>query len=282
VNSSALSTNFLRPYSAYGDIYLYEFATNSNYNALIGSFQHRISHGLTATLSYTFSKALDTADAYSSAVDPFLDPRSRNYGPAGFNRTQVFTASYHYSLPKLGKMTGSKALGLLTDNWELSGVTRILTGAPLTPGYSLVTGITAPSGTPSETARLEVVNPTAPLAQRFGPAPEPAGQASVANAGPWLSTSTAPQFGNLGQNTVTGPGTDNWDISLYRTVPFKEGRVRTTLRLETYNTFNHTQFNAINSTAQFNTLGQQVNPQFLRPTGARPPRYVQIAIRVIF
>ena len=282
VNSSALSTNFLRPYSAYGDIYLYEFATNSNYNALIGSFQHRISHGLTATLSYTFSKALDTADAYSSAVDPFLDPRSRNYGPAGFNRTQVFTASYHYSLPKLGKMTGSKALGWLTDNWELSGVTRILTGAPLTPGYSLVTGITAPSGTPSETARLEVVNPTAPLAQRFGPAPEPAGQASVANAGPWLSTSTAPQFGNLGQNTVTGPGTDNWDISLYRTVPFKEGRVRTTLRLETYNTFNHTQFNAINSTAQFNTLGQQVNPQFLRPTGARPPRYVQIALRVIF
>ena len=54
------------------------------------------------------------------------------------------------------------------------------------------------------------------------------------------------------------------------------------LRLETYNTFNHTQFNAINSTAQFNTQGQQVNTAFLLPTGARPPRYVQVAMRVTF
>ena len=129
---------------------------------------------------------------------------------------------------------------------------------------------------------MEVLNPTAPLAQRFGPPPEPAGQASVANAGPWLSTSTAPEFGNLGQGTMTGPGTNNWDISLYRAVPFKEGRVRAMLRLETYNTFNHTQFSAINSTAQFNTLGTQVNTAFLLPTSARPARYVQVAMRVTF
>jgi hypothetical protein len=54
------------------------------------------------------------------------------------------------------------------------------------------------------------------------------------------------------------------------------------LRIETYNTFNHTQFNGINSTAQFNTKGQQVNTAFLLPNGARPPRYVQIAMRVTF
>ena len=60
----------------------------------------------------------------------------------------------------------------------------MLTGAPITPGYSLITGITTPTGTPSDTARMEVINPTAPLASRFGPPPEPAGQATVANAGP--------------------------------------------------------------------------------------------------
>ncbi len=282
ISTSALSTNFLRPYSAYGDIYLYEFAGTSNYNSLIASFQHRVSHGLTVTLNYTFSKALDSADGPSSAVDPFLATRSRNYGPAGFNRAHVFTGSYYYSIPKLSSATHIRALGWIGDNWELSGVVRLLTGAPLTPGYSLVTGITAPSGTPSETARLQVVNPDAPLAQRFGPPPEPAGQASVANAGPWLSTSTAPQFGNLGQNTVTGPGTNNWDLSLYRVIPFKEGRVKGMLRFETYNTLNHTQFNAINSTAQFNTQAQQVNTAFLLPTGARPPRYIQLALRVMF
>ena len=281
-SSSALSTNFLRPYSAYGDIYLYEFATNSNYHALLLSAQHRLAHGFNVSANYTFSKALDTSDGYSNAVDPFLDPRSRNYGPAGFNKTSVFSADFHYDLPKPGRMTGFRPLGWFADNWELSGVTRMMTGLPLTPGYSLITGINSPTGTPSETARMEVINPTAPLASRFGPPPEPAGQATVANAGPWLSTSTAPEFGNLGQNTLTGPGTNNWDLSLYRILPFKEDRLKVMLRLETYNTFNHTQFNGINSTAQFNTLGQQVNTAFLLPNSARPPRYVQIAMRVTF
>ena len=158
----------------------------------------------------------------------------------------------------------------------------MLTGAPITPGYSLITGITGPTGTPSSGARMQVINPNAPLEQRFGPPPEPAGQATVANAGPWLSTSPEPQFGNLGKNTMTGPGTNNWDLSLYRTMPFREGRVRATLRLETYNTFNHTQFSSINTTAQFDRTAAQVNGAFLLPSGARPARYVQVAVRISF
>jgi hypothetical protein len=158
---------------------------------------------------------------------------------------------------------------------------RILTGASITPGYSLITGITTPTGTPSDSARLQVINPTASLAQRFGPPPEPAGQASLTNA-PWSVAGTEPQFGNLGKNTMTGPGTNNWDLSLYRTIPFREGRVKAMLRLETYNTFNHTQFNGINSTAQFSTAGTQVNTAFLVPNGARPARYVQAAARLTF
>ena len=30
------------------------------------------------------------------------------------------------------------------------------------------------------------------------------------------------QLGNLGKNTITGPGTNNWDMSLYRKIPFTE------------------------------------------------------------
>ena len=279
-NTSALSTNFLRPYSAFGDLYLYEFAANSNYHGLLTSVQHRLSHGINVSASYTFSKALDTSDAYSSAVDPFLNPRSRNYGPAGYDRRQVFTSNFYYNLPKPGKKLGIRPVGWITDNWQLSGVVRMLTGAPITPGYSLITGINSPTGTPSDGARLQVINPTAPLAQRFGPPPEPAGQASLTNA-PWSVASTDPQFGNLGKNTMTGPGTNNWDISVYRTIPFSE-KGRAMLRLETYNTFNHTQFSGINSTAQFNTAGAQVNTAFLLPTSARPARYVQVAIRLSF
>jgi len=279
-NTSALSTNFLRPYSAYGDLYMYEFANNSNYNGLLASFQHRVSHGITVSASYTFSKALDASDSYSSAVDPFLSPKARNYGPAGFDRRHVFTSSFYYIMPKPGRALGFRPLGVVTDNWELSGVTRMLTGAPLTPGYSLITGITTPTGSASESARMQVIDPNAPIRQRFGPPPEPAGQASPTNA-PWSVASTDPQFGNLGKNTYTGPGTNDWDVSIYRRMRFTE-RVAGQLRLETYNTFNQTQFSGVNSTAQFNTKAQQVNTAFLLPNGARPPRYVQIAFRLMF
>jgi hypothetical protein len=102
----------------------------------------------------------------------------------------------------------------------------------------------------------------------------------LANA-PWTVSSTAPELGNLGKGTITGPGTNNWDLSLYRKIPFTE-RFSGQLRFETYNTFNHTQFNAVNSTLQFNTLGQQINSAFMLPTGNRPPRYVQIAFRLMF
>ncbi|HEY3840286.1 MAG TPA: hypothetical protein VGL72_27120, partial [Bryobacteraceae bacterium] len=277
-NTSTLPNSFLEPYSAYGTINLREFAANSNYHALLLSFQHRLSHGINVSVNYTWSKALDVSDSYSSAVDPFLPSRSRNYGPAGFNRAQVVTSTFYYAIPKPGQKMGIRPLGWVADNWELSGVARFLTGAPITPGYSLINGITSPTGTPTEGARMEVLNPNAPLYTRFGPPPEPAGQSVV----PWQSTSPLPEFGNLGQNTMTGPGTEDWDLSLYRQIPIREGRVRAWFRLETYNTFNHTQFSAINSSAQFNSLGQQVNTAFLLPTTARPARYVQLALRLSF
>jgi hypothetical protein len=279
-NTSALSTNFLRPYSAYGDLYMYEFANNSNYNALLAAFQHRVRHGITVNASYTFSKVLDASDSYSSAVDPFLPVKSRNYGPAGYDRRHVFTTSFYYLLPKPGMATGFRPLKVLADNWELSGVARMLTGAPITPGYSLITGITTPTGSNSESARMQVLDPNAPIGQRFGPPPEPAGQASLTNA-PWSVASTDPQFGNLGKNTYTGPGTNDWDLSIYRRIRISE-RTAAYLRFETYNTFNHAQFSGVNSTAQFNTKAQQVNTAFLLPNGARPPRYVQIALRLTF
>ena len=73
--------------------------------------QHRLSHGINVSASYTFSKALDASDAYSSAVDPFLDPRSRNYGPAGFDRAMC-SQQLLLRPAEAGKGTGYPAAGL--------------------------------------------------------------------------------------------------------------------------------------------------------------------------
>ncbi len=92
--TGALPANFLRPYQGYGDIFLYEFAGTSNYNSLQASFSQRFKRGITFGAAYTFSKVLDESDSYSSSVDPFYNPRTWNYGPAGFDRTHVFSARW--------------------------------------------------------------------------------------------------------------------------------------------------------------------------------------------
>jgi hypothetical protein len=275
--SSALSSNFLRPYQGWGVINLYEFANNSNYHALLATLQHRMRRGMNITANYTWSKVLDTSDAYSSSVDAFVSPKSRNYGPAGFDRRHVFNVNFYWEMPKPGRALGIRPMGWVTDNWTLSGVVRMMTGGPSTPGYSLVNGIASPTGSGDETARPQVIDPLAPLQQRFGPAPEPANQANV----PWAIASNTPQLGNLGKNTLYGPGTNNWDLSVYKNIKLAE-RVTSSLRLETYNTFNHTQFAGLNTTLQFDSTGKMINTAFATPNSARPPRRMQIALRITF
>ena len=53
-------------------------------------------------------------------------------------------------------------------------------------------------------------------------------------------------FGYMGRNTLHGPGRNNWDIALLKnfTPLWSEGSMLQ-FRLETYNTFNHTQFQGI-------------------------------------
>ncbi len=90
-------------------------------------------------------------------------------------------------------------------------------------------------------------------------------------------------FGNAGQGILRLPGTNNWDISLYRNIRFRERR-NLQFRWETYNTFNHTQFSALSQQAKFQsqTDWTQVDPLFLQPTASRPARRMQLSLRFDF
>src|SRR5262249_32698286 len=127
-----------------------------------------------------------------------------------------------------------------------------------------------PTGSSSETARAQVLRPEAPITSRFGPAPQP------------TAANPSPQIGNLGKNTFTGQGVNNWDLSLYKDLRFREGRMTGQLRFETYNTFNHSQFSAVDTTLRFDSTGGYANPLFNLPTSSRPPRRIQLAARLTF
>ncbi len=255
--------NFLRPIAGYGNINLYEFASNSNYHSLQFSTGQRFRNGMTWAFAYTFSKALGTASTDTTAVSSFFDPRDRNYGPLTFDRNHVLNIRYTMRVPKLGKRLDSKTLAIFTDGWELAGISRGQSGAPFTPGYTLTTGVDI-TGTPTEGARLNLLDPSAAATDRFS--------APVRGEG-----------GNLGTNTLRGPGFFNWDISVFRNIRFKESR-NLELRFESYNTLNHPQFSSLSTTARFDTAGTttQTDPLFLQPTSARSPRRIQLAVRFNF
>jgi len=88
-------------------------------------------------------------------------------------------------------------------------------------------------------------------------------------------------IGNMGRGLLSGPGTNNFDLTLAKDFSWRE-RVRFKLQFEAYNAFNHTQFSAVDTTARFDVNGNQVNTRLANFTGARNPRQGQASLRIAF
>ncbi|MEO8373352.1 MAG: hypothetical protein ABI806_29475, partial [Candidatus Solibacter sp.] len=277
-----LADNFLRPYYGWGSITTRSSGYNSNYHSLQVSAQKRFSGGLQVGIAYTFSKALDVADGDTSTVSPYFAPRSRNYGRAGFDRPQVFVANYLYTLPKLGKRLNSKALGIFTDNWEVSGITSFISGSPFTPGlgYTASQDVTGSA----EGARVNIVGSckgsgTHTFYKWFN-----TDMAAAPVIGSWGNPNvTMANFGNAGVNVCTGPGINNWDLSISKRFPlFSEGRYLQ-FRTEMFNAPNHTQYSGVNTGTSFNaSTGAQTSQTYGQISGARAPRTIALSVRLHF
>ena len=277
-----LADNFLRPYYGWGSITTLTNAYNSNYHSLQVSAQRRFAGGLQLGVSYTFSKALDVADGDTSNVSPYFAPRSRNYGRAGFDRPQQFVANYVYALPKLGTKMNLAPAKWVLDNWEVSGVTSFISGSPFTPGLGW-TNSQDPTGS-AEGARPNIVGScqstgTHTFNQWFN-----SGMATPPAIGAWGNPNvTMANFGNASPNMCTGPGINNWDLSITKRFPlFREGKF-VQFRTEMFNAPNHTQYSGVNTGTTFNAAtGAQTNQTYGQVNGSRAGRTIALSLRISF
>jgi hypothetical protein len=214
----------LVPYKGYGQIPYLQWDGTSNYNSLQVSFQRRFSKGLTFGAVYTYSKALTTADADEDYQDPF-SPRALDYRAAGWDRTHVFAANYVYSLPNMSKhLGGSKWVSYLVDNYQLSGVVQFMSGTPFDTGNNWA----------GEPGALDGGNMWGIIPYYYT-----------------LDKNQNPVFPVIGtrirgtRDILRNGGMQNWDTSIFKNIPLGE-RYRIQLRLETYNTFNHPNFDTRN------------------------------------
>jgi hypothetical protein len=297
-----LPDNFLRPYLGYGAIPFVAFDATSTYHGLQTSLQRRFSDGFQLGVVYSWSKALDYSDGDKGDVVTFQNRREWNYGLADYDRTHIFAANYIVNLP--GNHLGNTLLKGVLGGWQISGLTRFQSGAPLSLDATLRTGCSNPNApcaaTTANSFGTDITgggdgwravisgNPTLPRSQRtvdhwfdvsvFSP---PALAQQVTDK---AGVERVLARGNEGRRFGRGPGIVNTDLALFKNIDVT-GSLTAQLRIEAYNVFNHTQFDDLDDVALapvWDQSGAQVNPVFGAVTGARDPRIMQIALRLKF
>jgi hypothetical protein len=285
--NKVLPSQFVRPYLGYGNITYYSYAGNSHYHSLQTAVRRRYKSNLTYGVIWTWSKVMDYSDTETSSsstqVSSLINPKVWNYGVAGYDRTHIFRVYWNYNLPRAGSLLHNKIAEGMFNNWQISGIYTAQSGAPMAVSYSYsasqdITGSTD-SGRP-----LLIANPVLPKDQRSINAAF--NTAAFSAPSPTLCAVGNPPsicWGNAAKYNFRGPGINNWDMSLFKNVPFFEGKLRAQLRAEAYNLFNHTQFTTVNTSATFNpTTGAQTNGTFGQYTAAANARQLQLALRLSF
>jgi len=126
--SDCLAVERLRPYQGYTSIRMYLSDSTANYNAF-QIYATKRKGDFMATVSYTWSKTLADSSALGANPDNWRD-RRYNYGVADFDRRHVFATTYFYDSPLFRHRGGF--VGTALGGWQLSGITRVQSGPPIT------------------------------------------------------------------------------------------------------------------------------------------------------
>ena len=162
--AAPLPLNRLRPYQGYTSIRMYLSDSTANYNAFQVYATKRKGDFL-ATVSYTWSKTLTDSSALGANPDNWRD-RRYNYGVADFDRRHVFATTYFYDSPLFRHRGGF--VGAALGGWQLSGITRVQSGPPITILANSALGNITVNGRRANRVAGVSLAPTAP-GQFFNP-----------------------------------------------------------------------------------------------------------------
>jgi hypothetical protein len=215
---------------------------DSSYQALQVDVNRRLSSGLTFRGAYTWSKTIDDGDSLNAttsggepalASNPF-DLRA-DRGLANFDVRNAGVISAVYALP-FGRKAGGLS-GKLIRDWSLNSIVTLQGGFPFTPQLSY---------NPSNNG--DTRNPVRPFVN-----PAFTGPVILGNPNGWFNPAAflmppanSGFYGNLGRDTLIGPGLASWDFSVVKNTPLAE-RANLQFRAELFNILNRANLNTPNA-----------------------------------
>ncbi len=256
---------------------------NSFYNSFIAGIMKRFSSGVQFQASYTFGRSVDDSSAVFNEQEfrntiPVANifDRTSERGLSDFHVAHNFIANYLWELPfgRAQRWGGnlSGAAGWLVSGWQLSGILNIASGTPFTPVLSFDRA-RAGAGRAGGGQRPDLIS----------------GSNNPVLGGPdrYFDTSgfglpPAGFLGNLGRNTVIGPGLVNFDLSLFKNSSLGENR-NLQFRAEFFNLFNHANFDIPDEPARqvFSAAGPIPGAGRITET-LTSSRQIQFGIKFIF
>jgi len=249
VANGSLNANLYRNFPGFSNINQEENETNFNYNSLQAGIRVENRHGLTTQVAYTWSHNISIVTNDLGGLSNPYNPRYDRGSDTGFDRRNVFNVSYVYALPFFSKSSNFAARSIL-GGWQISGITVAQSGLPqyITYTGSDVTGLGG--GTNNRPDRVSSVSYPKRVDAWFT-------TSSFADpVAPWNGGPNQ-GFGSAGKDSVVGPGLFNWNLSLFKAIPLvpREGGPRIELRFESFNTFNHTQFQSLDTSSHDSNFG---------------------------
>jgi hypothetical protein len=268
VNNAPINNNSLRavysPYPGMGSVTQFVpklYTQTLQYNAMQLNVQRRMSKGFQMGMAYTLAKG----EGYTG-YDPYTDAlggkdaiRARYWGPTGTERRHHFVVNYAYNIPTL---TSIPVIKQILRDWQISGVTSLLSGAALTPACnsnnsgiansnpSLTDGFYANAAT----SRCDLVgDPFSFTPDASLPFADQAHFNLAAFRMPQPNGSVG-SFGNSPVGILRNPTWHEWDVTLARRFPLRVmGRKNSGVKLQfqAYNVFNEVQFTNMNTTFTF-------------------------------
>lgn len=267
----------VRSWAPVTQVNMYALSAQSNYHALLLRFERRYADGVSVLWSYTYSKAISNAPQFRNAGGANgseNSPPQDSYnlraerGLASFDLRHRMVTSFVWDLPfgSGRRLLNRSWIRHVVGGWQLASVIQLQTGFPFTVN---VNGDTAGIG--GGTGGI-LIRPNVVPGQKVQLPSEQRTTARYFNTGAF-SMPPAFTFGNLGRNTVIGPGLVNLDTNLSRTFTLSE-RFKLQFRGEFFNVANK---------PNYRIVGRLINtPQYGQVLSQFDPRQIQFALKLAF